>query len=136
MENLLLQIKADIKSAMLSKDAKKKLILSTLVGEIDRIEPIIVDGLKTHTDIQIISVIKKMIESNKVTGTIDENEYLNVYLPSELSYDELYDIIKNFIVNNSLSGLKDTGKVMNYLKQNFAGKYDGTTAATITKSEL
>lgn len=136
MENLLLQIKADIKSAMLSKDAKKKLILSTLVGEIDRIEPIIVDGLKTHTDIQIISVIKKMIESNKVTGTIDENEYLNVYLPSELSYDELYDIIKNFIVNNSLSGLKDTGKVMNYLKQNFTGKYDGTTAATITKTEL
>jgi uncharacterized protein YqeY len=136
MENLVLKIKADMRSAILKKESKKKLILSTLLGEIERSDSVIENDVKTHTDAQVISIIKKMIDSNIITGTIDENIFLKIYLPEEISEEKLLDLIKSYITDNSLSGVKDTGKVMKYLKDNYTGTYDGSVAATLTKSLL
>lgn len=131
------KIKEDLISSMKNHEKEKKLILSTLIGEIQRIPPSVIEnGEKTHSTSQIISVIKKIIEANKITKNEDENQYLVKYLPKELSYDELYSEIKNYIKENSLSGMKDMGKIMRYLKEKYDGGYDGRVAGDIAKSML
>ena len=52
------------------RDSKNmRLLCNTLIGEFDRIS-------KDPTDEQCTQIIKKMIDSNKLTGNLDENKVL------------------------------------------------------------
>ena len=133
---LLEQIKLDSTTAFKAGDKEKRLSLSTLLGEIQRVEPEVVDGKKTWTDEQIIKVVKKMIDANVETGKIDENKILSVYMPESLTSEQLELIISNLITENNYSGMKDMGKVMAYLTTNYSGQYDGKTVSSIVKTKL
>ena len=118
--------------ALRDRNADKKLVLSTLIGELDRTN-------KNPDDTKIISIIKKMIENNKITGDVAENIYLETYLPVKMSDEVLNERIV-FYVNElkregevSMRNMKD---VMNFLSSNFPGQYDGKQASTIAKKLL
>ena len=55
-----------------------------------------------------------------------ENDYLETFLPKQLSEDELYALINSQIQSGS-----NMPKVMKYLSENYKGRYDGKTAARI-----
>lgn len=129
--NLLNKIKKDTSLALKAGKKEKKIILSTLVGEIQRLEPEVVDGEKTWTDEQVIKTVKKMVES----CSVEEIEIISVYLPKMMTTEELRSFISTYIVENKLSGMKDMGKVMGQLKP-YTGQYDGKEASTIVKSLL
>lgn len=122
------KLKQDKIQAMKNKDNDKKLSLSTLIGELDRIS-------KNPTDDLVIKIIKSTIEANKQTGNLYENSILENYLPEMFSEEELTNLITKFINENSYNSMKDMGKVMNYLKQ-FTGQYDGKIASNIVKNIL
>jgi len=120
-------------SALKNGNVKQKLVLSTLLGELDRLT-------KNPSDSQIITLISKMIENNKLTKNEDENQYLSIYLPSKMSNEELRDRIMFFInelklqnINISIRDMKD---VMRFLSDNYKGQYDGKTASKIVKEIL
>lgn len=115
--------------AMKNGNTEQRLILSTVLGELDRIS-------KDPSDDQVVKVIKKMVDSNIECGTIKENEYLEVYLPKMISEEDLKQIIIEEMTRNEYSTMKDMGKVMGYLKQNYAGQYDGKLASDIIKKYL
>lgn len=133
---ILNQIKKDAVAALKSGNKEKKLVLSTLVAEIQRNEPAIVNGEKTWTDEMSIRTIIKLVEANKITGCISENEIISIYLPKVMTSDELTVLIQNHITALNFSTQKDMGSVMNFLKQNYAGKYDAREASLITKNLL
>ena len=130
------KIKKDSLSAMKDGNKEKKLILSTLIGEIQRKEPTIIDNVKTWTDEQVIKVINNLVESNKETGKLDENEIISIYLPTKKSVEEMKEIIVSHITENNYSGIKDMGKVMNFLSSNYTGLYDGKEISNIVKITL
>ena len=130
------KIKKDYLSAMKDGNKEKKLILSTLIGEIQRKEPTIIDNVKTWTDEQVIKVINNLVESNKETGKLDENEIISIYLPTKKSVEEMKEIIVSHITENNYSGIKDMGKVMNFLSSNYTGLYDGKEISNIVKITL
>ena len=123
------KIKADIISAMKERNSTKKLVLSTLIGELDRVD-------KSPTDEKIIKIIQKMVENNKLTNTTEENIYLNVYLPKMLDTNVLDEKIKTYIVDNGLSTMRDMGKIMKYLNTDYTGMFNGKEASEISKKYL
>lgn len=115
--------------AMKNGNTEQRLILSTVLGELDRVS-------KDPSDDQVVKIIKKMVDSNIECGVIKENEYLEVYLPKMISEEDLKQIIIEEMTRNEYSTMKDMGKVMGYLKQNYTGQYDGKLASEIIKKYL
>lgn len=127
---LLETINTDIKNAMKSKEAEKLLTLRTLKGEIQR-------KADNATDEQIVAVVKKSIEGIKET-TNDANEIavLEVYLPKQLTKEDMGALVYSYVNENSIGGRAGMGRVMGYFKQNYAGQYDGKELAGIVNSAL
>ena len=93
---------------------------------------------KTPEDSYIVSKLKSMIKNAESTNSLSSEELLILddYLPTQISEDALTDKIKGLIVKESLTSVRDMGKVMAHLKSNFDGQYDGKLASTITKNLL
>ena len=118
--------------ALRDRNADKKLVLSTLIGELDRTN-------KNPDDVKVISTIKKMIENNKITGDDVENIYLEPYLPVKMSDEVLNERIVFYVNELKREGevsMKNMKDVMNFLSSNYAGQYDGKQASTIAKNLL
>lgn len=134
--SLVEQIKRDKMLATKSGDKVKSVILATLLGEVDRIKPTIVDGVKTVKVESVITTIKKMVENNKITNTTDENIHLECYLPKMLSDDETEAIVSQIIEDVSATSMKDMGRVMGVISSTYSTTIDGRLASNITKERL
>lgn len=119
----------DRKSAMLNRDTEKKLVLGTLLGELDRLN-------KNPSDAEVISTIKKMLDNNTLSNATHENKHLIVYLPELMSVKEIDSIISKYIEEHGLTNIKSMGLVMNFLKTNYTGQYNGKIASEIIKEKL
>jgi uncharacterized protein YqeY len=134
------QINANLKNAMLTNNTDVKAILRVLIGELNQ------KG-KEHADTVVVAQVKKLIESAKViiaspdaggdrvATAVSEISILEAYLPKQLTEEDLRNSILSVVTANSYT-VKDMGKVMSYLKENFAGQYDGKLASVIVKEVL
>jgi uncharacterized protein YqeY len=132
------QITSDMLVARKSGNTIQKNVLSVLITELEKIEKLELKfrakGEVTDTEIKV--VIKKLVDSNVECNNEEENVYLNCYLPSTLSENELLTIIISEVNANGYNSLKDMGKVMSYLSTNYTGQYDGKIASNFVKSTL
>ena len=133
------EINAHLKNAILTENTDVKSILRVLIGELNQ------KG-KVHSDVVVVAAVKKLIESAKiiiaspdagdrVASALKEISILETYLPKQLSEEALRSSIKGVISLNSYT-VKDMGKVMSFLKDNYAGQYDGKLASVIVKEIL
>jgi len=133
------QINAHLKNAILTENTDVKSILRVLIGELNQ------KG-KVHSDVVVVAAVKKLIESAKIiiaspdagdriASALKEISILETYLPKQLSEEALRSSIKGVISLNSYT-VKDMGKVMSFLKDNYAGQYDGKLASVIVKEIL
>lgn len=122
-------IKADMMYAMRSKNNDKKLLLSTLLGELDR------KG-KDAADADVIKEINKMIENCKLCNKENEVQILQAYIPVKMTLEKLESLIAEEIKAQNYSGMQDMGKIMKYLSTTYAGLYDGKDASDIVKRLL
>lgn len=123
------KINADLKLAMIQKNEVVKSLLRVVIGEFNRVD-------KTVSDEKATSILKKMVENAKELGNINEIEILSGYLPSQLSETELREVILSITKDTGASSMKDMGKVMNGLKEKYAGMYDGKLASSLIKEYL
>ena len=65
-----------------------------------------------------------------------EADVLTVYLPKQLSVEELEASIKEIVATTGASSMKDMGKVMGIASKKFAGVADGKTISDIVKKLL
>ena len=123
------QINADLKTAMLKKEVEVRDLLRVVIGEFNR------EG-KDVSDEKASAIIKKMVQNAKDQGNTGEVTILEVYLPQQLDELELKRVLMNHIMNMNSPSMKDMGSVMGWLKQNFAGKYDGIVASNLVRELL
>lgn len=124
-----------MKDLMVSKKTVELGTLRLLRGEINRKE----DSTNKLNDIQIVSMIKKMIEDINLTNADNkevEIAFLSQFVPKQMSKDELHSIIVNFTTDNNIVSVKEMGKVMSFLKEKYSGLYDGSQASSIVKEVL
>ena len=130
------QLKEDLKTAMRDKDAVKRDSIRAINTMIKQIE---VDERKELNDEDVIKLIQKGIKQReeavvqyKAASREDlvqkEQEQIDVfmlYLPKQLSDEELEAGMKEIIAQTGAASMKDIGKVMGVATKQFAGVADG-----------
>lgn len=137
-------IKKDQLNARKNKD-KSAMTLTTLIGEAEKIGKD--NGNRKSTDEEVITVIKKFIkgldefhenvkDENKKKEIKEEISWIDIYLPKQLTENEISDIVSIYVTENEISGNKAIGIVMKFLKEQYSGQYDGKVASTIIKGMI
>ena len=140
-------INQDIKNAMKAKETKKRDALRLLTSAFKQIE---VDERKELSDDDVIKIIQKEVKKRDDSATqyrdagrddllqieLSEISFYNVYLPAQLSDDELSSAVKDIISKVGATTMKDMGKVMGMASKELAGKADGKRINICVKSLL
>jgi hypothetical protein len=131
-------IKRDMMSAKKDKDTLKANLLSTLYSEIYMLSK----SGKPLTEEDSVKIIKKFIKNADDTMALDipadtkenyrkEKEILEVYLPKQLSKEEIEKHVTELISQG-----KQMKDIMQFFKENYAGMYDGKTVNETVKVKL
>ena len=140
-------INTDVKNAMKAKETKKRDALRLLMSAFKQIE---VDERKELSDDDVIKIIQTQVKRRNDAATqyrdagrddllqieLDEIAFYEVYLPAQMSDEELTAELKNIISKVGASTPKDMGKVMGMASKALAGKADGKRISECVKTLL
>lgn len=137
----------DLKSSLKAKDTVKKNTVQGIRAAILQFEK---DNLTELDDDGILDVIAKELKKRKdvlpeyeksgradlITQLNREIEIVMGYLPSQLSEDELDEIVKQAIETTGASSMKDMGALMAEVMPKVKGRADGRMVNTLAKKYL
>ena len=137
---LINEIKQKLQEARKNKNQISLTIFTTLYSEASNVGKTKRNG--DSTDEEVISVLKKFKEGveelRKYRNLTEiEEQELEVYesfLPKQLSEEELREIISDILEKIGEKSPKRFGLVMNQLKTDYFGRFDGKVASQIVKS--
>ena len=133
--NIKEKIHSDLTKAILEKNDLKKNLLRFIIGELNRTE-ILVDGVKTINETNVIKVLRKIKENCELVGNLEEASIVDEYLPIVMNETQIKNMIIDIINKNGYSGIKDMGKVMNDIKLINTGNIDTKLASSLVKELL
>ncbi len=147
--SLLEKINNDIKLAMKARHTEKLSALRAVKSEL-LLEQTSSGAAETISEEKGIKIIQKLIKQRKDSAEIyktenrtdlyekeiSEIEFLEAYLPEQMSDEELTAIIKSAIDETGAGSMKDMGKVMGIVNKKVAGKAEGKIIAQKVKSLL
>ena len=141
------QLKSDLKVAMKAKEIEKRDSIRSINTMIKQIE---VDERIELDDAKIIQLIQKGIKQREeaiiqfneakrddlIAKEQQQIDIFNLYLPKQLSDEELETIIQSIIDEVSATSMKDMGKIMNPAKEKIGGSADGKRINQMVKKLL
>ena len=146
------KIEDDYKNALKSKEKNKistyRLILSGIKDidianrsgpnkkdtDNDDIKKLLKKMIKQRSE--SIEIYKKNNRSDLLKVEENENKILSIYLPKQLSEEEVINICQDIIKKTNSSSLKDMGKIMGELKKTHADEIDFSLAGKLLKKLL
>ncbi len=142
------QIQQDIKAAMLAKEKTRLESLRAIKAAILLAKT--ADGSESIADEAVVKIIQKLVKQRKETAEIyrqqsreelaaqelAEAAAMEVYLPKQLSEEELEAELKKIIAQVGATGPQDMGKVMGTATKSLAGKADGRAISALVKKLL
>ncbi len=137
----------DLKLSMKEKDSVRKNTVQSIRTAVLQIEK---DKKVTLDDEGVIEVIAKELKKRKdvlpeyeksgredlIAGLKREIEIVTAYLPSQLSRDELDEIVKDAVQSTGASSMRDMGKIMQAVMPKVKGRADGKAVNEIAKKYL
>ena len=150
--NIREKVSKNLKEAMIKKDTSLMSTLRLILAAIK--EKDIISKGKGHcsevNDKEIISLLQTMIKQRK--GSIelymkgkrvdlakkeeDEIKIISNFLPSQLSKEEIDEIINNALKSYEINSMKDIGKVMRVIKDKYDGMMDFGYVSKVVKEKL
>lgn len=141
------QISEDMKSAMRAKETVRLGTIRLLQAAIKQRE---VDERVELTDADVISVIEKMLKQRRDSisayekanrddlADVEKAEVaiLQVYLPKQLTEEEVKALLESAVAQTGAASMKDMGKVMAVIKPLVAGKADMGKISGLIKERL
>jgi uncharacterized protein YqeY len=141
------QLKEDLKTAMRDKEVVKRDSIRTINTMIKQVE---VDERREIDDEEVIKLIQRGIKQREEAITqykaasrddlvSKEQEQIDVfmlYLPAQISEEELEAGMKEIIAQTAALSMKDMGKVMGIATKKFAGVADGKRINEMVKKLL
>lgn len=139
---------ADMKAAMKESQGKTKLSVLRLVKAAVQYEEI--EKHRELSDEEVLGVIAREIKQRQdtipdyqranreesVNKIRKEIEYLQTYLPRQMSEEEIRDLVYQVIKDTQAKGSKDIGKVMKSIIPQTKGRADGKLVSSIVKQIL
>ena len=143
------RIQADMVSAMKAKDAVKLASLRAIKAAI-LLAKTAEGGNGDVTDQEVVKIIQKLVKQRKESAQqyndagrpeLAENELaevaaMEVYLPKQLSEDEVRAELEKIIAEVGASQPSDMGKVMGVATKRLAGLAEGRLISTLVKQLL
>ena len=83
-----------------------------------------------------IEQFQKAKRDDLIKNEKSEIEVIKDYLPQQKTQEETEKIINEIISSNNLESIKDMGKLMSIIKNNYAGEVDIGLVGKIAKSKL
>ncbi|MBL6674995.1 MAG: GatB/YqeY domain-containing protein [Alphaproteobacteria bacterium] len=146
------KIDEDYKQSIKSKDQQKidtlRLIRSAIKDK--DISTRTSENKEGINDVEILSLLINLIKQRKdsieqfqkakredlIKNEQSEIEIIKEYLPQQKTQEETEKIINEIIVSNNLESIKDMGKLMSIIKNDYAGEVDMGLVGKIAKSRL
>lgn len=140
------KINADIKSAMLAKEAAKLEALRAMKSAILLLKT----SPEGYTDESETKALQKMVKQRKETADIYKTQnradlaetelfqagIIESYLPKQMSEDEIKAEVAKIIASVGATSPADMGKVMGVATKQLAGKADGKIVSSFVKELL
>ena len=138
---------ADLKAAMIAKDSHKRDVIRLLQAAIKQVE---IDGGKPLDDAQVVAVLKKQAKQRRDSLAVyeandrpelaeveaKELSVIELYLPQEMSREEVAKVVSATITEMDASGMQSMGKVMGKVMGQLKGKADGGMISAVVKELL
>ncbi len=150
--NIREKVSKNLKEAMINKDNNSISTLRLILAAIK--ERDIISKGKGHdsevNDKEIISLLQTMIKQRKSSIELytqanrvdlankEENEIsiISNYLPRQLSNKEIDEIINNTIKSSDVNSIKDMGKLIKIIKEQYSGLMDFGYVSKVIKEKL
>ena len=137
----------DLKEAMKAQDKEKLSVIRMLKGSMQMEE---LNKKHELTDEEVINVVTKEIKSRRdsikefekgnrndlIEKTETEIDILKVYLPEQLSEEEVLQIINEAFDIVKPESPRDMGKIMKEVSPKLKGRFDMGKASSIIKEKL
>jgi uncharacterized protein YqeY len=134
-------------SAVKNREFDKRAKVSKSTGETDGAK---LDEMAKLNDEEIVETISSEIKKRKdsveqfekggrpelAEQEKQEIEMLMVYMPEQMSEDEIKSVVADVIKATGAAGPKDMGKVIGAVMAKIKGKADGTLVSKVVKEEL
>ena len=138
------EIKLSMKEKNVDKLSALRSVKSAILLELTK------DGKTNMSDETAIQIISKLVKQRKESASIFKSKnrldlekeelsqikYLEVYLPKQLSEDEIEEYIRTKLNKIDNISLKDMGRLMGLLMKELSGKADGKIISKILKRKL
>lgn len=146
--SLLEQINEDMKLAMKAKEKEKlqaiRALKTAFTLEMTK------TGASELEDETAVKIIQKLVKQRKDSADtyksggrddlaqieLNEMGFLEVYLPAQLTEEQLAEAIQKIVVQTGATTIKDMGKVMAIASKELAGKAEGKAIADKIKAIL
>lgn len=147
--SLQILINEEIKNAMKAKDVLSLEALRAIKSAILLAQTESGGKEELTSDVEI-KLLQKLVKQRKDSATIYmqqgredlarpellQAEIIEKFLPQQASEEEVENIVKKIISDNSFSGMASMGQVMALASKELAGKTDGKTISAIVKKLL
>ena len=141
------RILQDVKDAMRSRDKPRLATLRLITSAIKQQE---VDERIELDDAQILALLDKMCKQRResisqfekagrddlIAHEVSELDIIQIYLPEQLSEDEITALIDEAMAATGAASIKDMGKVMGQLKPKLQGRADMGAVSAMIKAKL
>ena len=142
------QIQQDIEAATLAKEKTRLESLRAIKAAITLAKT--ADGSESIADEAVVKISQKLVKQRKETAEIYKQQNreelaaqelaeaaaMEVYLPKQLSEEELEAELKKIIAQVGATGPQDMGKVMGTATKALAGKAEGKAISALVKKLL
>ena len=141
-----------LKEAMIKKDIKLTNTLRLILAAVkDKdISSRSIGNFSGINETEIISLLQNMIKQRNASIEMyiqgkrddlvkieeDEIQIISNFLREQLSENEMNDIITNTIKSSGANSIKDMGKVINLIKDEYNGKMDFGAVSKVIKEKL
>ncbi|MFD1705451.1 GatB/YqeY domain-containing protein [Siminovitchia sediminis] len=146
--NLLNRLNEDMKQAMKSKEKEKLSVIRMLKAALQN-EAIKLGNKQLSEDEELTVLSREVKQRNeslqefKKAGREDlaqkvqeELEYISVYMPEQLSDEEVEKLVQQAIAETGASSKADMGKVMGVLMPKVKGKANGALVSKLVQRHL
>lgn len=150
--NIREKVSKNLKEAMINKDNNSISTLRLILAAIKE-RDILSKGKGNDSEVndkEIISLLQTMIKQRKASIELymqgnrvdlankEENEIriISNYLPRQLSNQEIEEIINNTIKSSDVNSIKDMGKLIKIIKEQYSGLMDFGYVSKVIKEKL
>ncbi|MGD1956265.1 MAG: GatB/YqeY domain-containing protein [Sphingomonadales bacterium] len=145
------ELKDAMKAAMKDKEARKLATVRLILAAVkDRDISLRTSDDVPDDDKMILDILGKMIKQRRDSITAyeeggrcelaeqerEEIAIIEMFMPRQLSDDEVTSAVAEALTQTQAQGLKDMGKVMGALKAKYAGQMDFGKAGAAVRSQL